>query len=117
MSELTRQDANGNNNTNNSGMHQNGYLSVISPMYGHDIPMFAIPPPTAQYVQPTQYNMHTQTNKDFWMRQIHEISVMEHVKQHDLPLARIKKIVKSDEDVRNRGQVCSIHDVHHARSF
>lgn len=107
MSDLSRQDNSVNNNNNNAGMHQNGYISVIPPVvYGNDMSMFSIP--SAQYVQPAPYNMHSQSTRDFWLKQMHEIHVMEQLKQHDLPLARIKKIVKSDEDVRQRGQVCHL---------
>ena len=38
----------------------------------------------------------------FWQSQLHEIQALgpEDLKNHQLPLARIKKIMKSDEDVR-----------------
>eukprot|EP01098_Paradermamoeba_levis_P014874 TRINITY_DN729_c0_g3_i1.p2 TRINITY_DN729_c0_g3~~TRINITY_DN729_c0_g3_i1.p2 ORF type:complete len:239 (-),score=67.67 TRINITY_DN729_c0_g3_i1:101-817(-) len=36
----------------------------------------------------------------FWQRQMQEIDEIEDFKSHHLPLARIKKIMKSDEDVR-----------------
>jgi len=52
-----------------------------------------------QMQQPTigrqQLQMHM-----FWQRQMQEIEEMEDFKSHHLPLARIKKIMKSDEDVR-----------------
>lgn len=101
MSDLTRQD---NNNENENGMPQSGF--VMSPMvFGGDLSFLTLQNP--QYLpQHSQYSHQSQSVRDFWIRQMNEINEMEHLKQHDLPLARIKKIVKSDEDVRTRGQVC-----------
>ena len=36
----------------------------------------------------------------FWQQQSQEMAVVSDFKNHNLPLARIKKIMKSDEDVR-----------------
>jgi hypothetical protein len=36
----------------------------------------------------------------FWQERLEEINQQEDFKVHQLPLARIKKIMKSDEDVR-----------------
>lgn len=38
----------------------------------------------------------------FWQNQVQGIEEMENFKTHELPLARIKRIMKSDEDVRVR---------------
>lgn len=102
MSDLTRQD---NNNENENGMPQSGF--VMSPMvFGGDLSFLTLQNP--QYLpQHSQYSHQSQSVRDFWIRQMNEINEMEHLKQHDLPLARIKKIVKSDEDVRTRGQMIS----------
>jgi len=52
-----------------------------------------------QQLQQQQMQLHA-----FWQSQIHEISQIDpevqDFKTHQLPLARIKKIMKSDEDVR-----------------
>jgi nuclear transcription factor Y gamma len=54
-----------------------------------------------QQMQQQQLQLH-----GFWQNQIHEISQIDpnthDFKTHQLPLARIKKIMKSDEDVRVR---------------
>ena len=102
MSELTRQD---NNNDNENGiMPQSNF--VMSPMVFGDLSFLQ----NAQFLpQQNQYSHQSPSVREFWIRQMNEINEMEHLKQHDLPLARIKKIVKSDEDVRTRGQVCKIH--------
>ena len=36
----------------------------------------------------------------FWQNQLQEIEELDNFKNHELPLARIKRIMKSDEDVR-----------------
>jgi len=45
---------------------------------------------------------YLQNMQTFWQRQMHLIQQtdIKRIKQHELPLARIKKIMKSDEDVR-----------------
>lgn len=49
-----------------------------------------------------QHSMHELNNKlsAFWAEQTEEVSHANDFKNHLLPLARIKKIMKSDEDVR-----------------
>eukprot|EP01097_Dermamoeba_algensis_P009191 TRINITY_DN6384_c0_g1_i1.p1 TRINITY_DN6384_c0_g1~~TRINITY_DN6384_c0_g1_i1.p1 ORF type:complete len:253 (-),score=60.39 TRINITY_DN6384_c0_g1_i1:71-829(-) len=53
--------------------------------------------PQMQQPTITRQNLHLHM---FWQRQLQEIEEMEDFKSHHLPLARIKKIMKSDEDVR-----------------
>ena len=43
---------------------------------------------------------HQQQLRMFWQQQMQEIETGSDFKNHQLPLARIKKIMKSDEDVR-----------------
>ena len=43
---------------------------------------------------------HQQQLRMFWQQQMQEIETASDFKNHQLPLARIKKIMKSDEDVR-----------------
>eukprot|EP00898_Chlorokybus_atmophyticus_P008009 jgi/Chlat1/8209/Chrsp76S09206 len=49
---------------------------------------------------PQQQQQHRQQMQLFWQRQAQEIATVTDFKNHQLPLARIKKIMKSDEDVR-----------------
>mmetsp|Transcript_28853 Transcript_28853/g.73610 ORF Transcript_28853/g.73610 Transcript_28853/m.73610 type:complete len:200 (-) Transcript_28853:389-988(-) len=58
--------------------------------------------PTPQYQQPN--NAYAEQLRGFWQEQYREIEQVpadaQEFKNHQLPLARIKKIMKSDEDVR-----------------
>lgn len=49
--------------------------------------------------QQQQQQLHQQL-QSFWANQYHEIEKVTDFKNHSLPLARIKKIMKADEDVR-----------------
>ncbi|KAH7292298.1 hypothetical protein KP509_29G060900 [Ceratopteris richardii] len=52
-------------------------------------------------MQPMGYqNMHMQQLQHFWATQRQEIEQVTDFKNHQLPLARIKKIMKADEDVK-----------------
>jgi nuclear transcription factor Y gamma len=68
--------------------------------------MSAPPPPKAEEAlsEPSQYPQPSPalqaTLAAFWARQGHELVSLRDFKTHALPLARIKKIMKSDEDVR-----------------
>eukprot|EP00742_Colponemidia_sp_Colp-10_P001439 GILJ01001548.1.p1 GENE.GILJ01001548.1~~GILJ01001548.1.p1 ORF type:complete len:232 (-),score=37.39 GILJ01001548.1:151-789(-) len=68
---------------------------------GHDVMM---DPNHLQNLQLQQvnYQAHMEQLDKFWQAQMEEIEKMdtEDFKNHQLPLARIKKIMKSDEDVR-----------------
>lgn len=55
----------------------------------------AIPPPFHHLLQQQQQQLQM-----FWSYQRHEIEQVNDFKNHQLPLARIKKIMKADEDVR-----------------
>ncbi|KAI5055618.1 hypothetical protein GOP47_0029139 [Adiantum capillus-veneris] len=56
--------------------------------------------PAAQ-MQPMGYqNIHMQQLQHFWATQRQEIEQVTDFKNHQLPLARIKKIMKADEDVK-----------------
>lgn len=55
----------------------------------------------APQMQPMGYqNMHMQQLQIFWGNQRAEIEQVTDFKNHQLPLARIKKIMKADEDVK-----------------
>ncbi|KAI5065462.1 hypothetical protein GOP47_0020157 [Adiantum capillus-veneris] len=61
------------------------------------------PPPAAanQAPLPLAYqHLHQQQLRHFWTSQTEEIEHVNDFKSHQLPLARIKKIMKTDEDVR-----------------
>jgi len=47
-----------------------------------------------------QHTLYQQRIHQFWLQQIHEQQFSADLKSHNLPLARIKKIMKFDEDVR-----------------
>ncbi|MCI28402.1 nuclear transcription factor Y subunit C-9, partial [Trifolium medium] len=49
---------------------------------------------------PYQSNPLQQQLQAFWENQIQEIENVTDIKNHSLPLARIKKIMKADEDVK-----------------
>lgn len=62
-------------------------------------------PPQQQlggYHQPQQFHGQRQQQQlqAFWANQMHEVEQTMEFKNHSLPLARIKKIMKADEDVR-----------------
>ncbi|GBG82575.1 hypothetical protein CBR_g34951 [Chara braunii] len=59
----------------------------------------AYPPAALQHYQHLQAQ-HRQQLQVFWNQQMAEIEQANDFKNHQLPLARIKKIMKSDEDVR-----------------
>lgn len=47
--------------------------------------------------------VHAHMLQSFWMNQMHEVeNVPQDYKLHHLPLARIKKVMKTDEDVKVR---------------
>lgn len=47
-----------------------------------------------------QQHQHQQQLQHFWQQQMQEVEQAHDFKNHQLPLARIKKIMKADEDVR-----------------
>ncbi|KAI4345579.1 hypothetical protein L6164_012687 [Bauhinia variegata] len=53
-----------------------------------------------QYMHQLQQQELQQQLQNFWANQIQEIEQVVDFKTHSLPLARIKKIMKADEDVR-----------------
>ncbi|KAK4283668.1 hypothetical protein QN277_000595 [Acacia crassicarpa] len=55
---------------------------------------------THQYMHQLQQQELRQQLQNFWANQYHEIEQIVDFKNHSLPLARIKKIMKADEDVR-----------------
>lgn len=53
-----------------------------------------------QHIQQQQQQQLQQQLQNFWANQYQEIEKVTDFKNHSLPLARIKKIMKADEDVR-----------------
>lgn len=53
-----------------------------------------------QHIQQQQQQQLQQQLQNFWATQYEEIDQVTDFKNHSLPLARIKKIMKADEDVR-----------------
>jgi nuclear transcription factor Y gamma len=68
---------------------------------GDDASNLALQQQLAQQQQ--SQNLQNQWISLFWQKQMQEIEELEDFKTHSLPLARIKKIMKSDEDVRMIG--------------
>ncbi|PKU59710.1 nuclear transcription factor Y subunit C-2 [Dendrobium catenatum] len=86
-----------------------GASPVIGAMPSTQSLVGASPFSTAQhqlsYQQVQQFHHHQQQQQQqqllaFWSNQMHEIEQTTDFKNHSLPLARIKKIMKADEDVR-----------------
>ncbi|XP_038691743.1 nuclear transcription factor Y subunit C-2-like [Tripterygium wilfordii] len=88
-----------------------------APMVASGTPAVAVPPPTqpattfsnsshqlayqqAQHFHHQQQQQQQQQLQIFWAKQMQEIEQTTDFKNHSLPLARIKKIMKADEDVR-----------------
>ncbi|KAF9196135.1 hypothetical protein BGZ49_002899, partial [Haplosporangium sp. Z 27] len=74
----------------------------IMPPVGH-----APPPPLQHHHDPSlghqqpMQQAHMHMLQSFWMNQMHEVeNVPQDYKLHHLPLARIKKVMKTDEDVK-----------------
>ncbi|XP_071701960.1 nuclear transcription factor Y subunit C-1-like [Rutidosis leptorrhynchoides] len=65
-------------------------------------PTVTTPPPPPQFPPPYQHLLQQQHQQlqMFWNYQRQEIEQVNDFKNHQLPLARIKKIMKADEDVR-----------------
>jgi hypothetical protein len=49
-----------------------------------------------------QVHPHHQMIQQFWANQYAQIESEQDFKTHQLPLARVKKVMKTDEDVRNK---------------
>lgn len=88
-----------------------------APMVASGTPSVAVPSPTqppasfsnsphqlayqqAQHFHHQQQQQQQQQLQMFWANQMQEIEQTTDFKNHSLPLARIKKIMKADEDVR-----------------
>ncbi|KAI1316148.1 hypothetical protein EDD11_010386 [Mortierella claussenii] len=57
--------------------------------------------PSLAHHQPPMQQAHMHMLQSFWMNQMHEVeNVPQDFKLHHLPLARIKKVMKTDEDVK-----------------
>ncbi|KAK9086105.1 hypothetical protein Sjap_026516 [Stephania japonica] len=87
-------------------MHQQEVVSTATPMTPpyQTLPMASsIPSPNQQLAYQQAQQFHNQQNQQiqvFWSNQTQDIKQMNDFKNHSLPLARIKKIMKADEDVR-----------------
>ncbi|KAL4273234.1 hypothetical protein GQ457_13G000570 [Hibiscus cannabinus] len=96
------------------GAGQMGYSNApyqTAPIVASSTPAVAVPsqtqPPAAFSNSPhqlayqqAQHFHHQQQLQVFWANQMQEIEHTVDFKNHSLPLARIKKIMKADEDVR-----------------
>ncbi|XVF78017.1 hypothetical protein PTKIN_Ptkin14bG0094300 [Pterospermum kingtungense] len=102
------------------GAGQMGYSTgpyQTAPMVASGTPAVAVPSPTqplatfsssphqlayqqAQHFHHQQQQQQQQQLQMFWANQMQEIEQTSDFKNHSLPLARIKKIMKADEDVR-----------------
>ncbi|KAF9575854.1 hypothetical protein EC968_001237 [Mortierella alpina] len=72
----------------------------IMPPVGHPPPLQHQHDPSMAQQQPMQ-QAHMHLLQSFWMNQMHDIeNVPQDFKLHHLPLARIKKVMKTDEDVK-----------------
>ncbi|KAI3984798.1 hypothetical protein MKX01_039415 [Papaver californicum] len=65
-------------------------------------PSFSAPPHQLAYLPQVQHfhQEHQQQLQVFWSNQMQKIEHITDFKNHTLPLARIKKIIEADEDVR-----------------
>ncbi|KAG0207261.1 hypothetical protein BGX28_001480 [Mortierella sp. GBA30] len=73
---------------------------MMSPMGHPPPPLQHHHDPSLAHQQPMQ-QAHMHLLQSFWMNQMHEIeNVPQDFKLHHLPLARIKKVMKTDEDVK-----------------
>ena len=75
------------------------YPGAAASGYPHAPALYA-PPPPAPAVSAASQQAAAQQLQVFWADQYREIEATTDFKNHNLPLARIKKIMKADEDVR-----------------
>uniref|UniRef100_A0A0E0EMS1 Core Histone H2A/H2B/H3 domain-containing protein n=1 Tax=Oryza meridionalis TaxID=40149 RepID=A0A0E0EMS1_9ORYZ len=75
------------------------YPPPVGP-YAHAPPLYAPPPPAAAAATAASQQAAAAQLQNFWAEQYREIEHTTDFKNHNLPLARIKKIMKADEDVR-----------------
>ncbi|RWW16040.1 hypothetical protein GW17_00020097 [Ensete ventricosum] len=75
---------------------------VRTPLPGHPVPpMIGVPPGVPYQAYQNLYQQQQQQQLQmFWADQYREIEQTTDFRNHSLPLARIKKIMKADEDVR-----------------
>ncbi|KAM0912110.1 hypothetical protein ACQ4PT_013015 [Festuca glaucescens] len=80
------------------------YPGAAAAGYPHAPALYAPPPPPPPAVsaasQQAAAQQQMQQLQAFWAEQYREIEATTDFKNHNLPLARIKKIMKADEDVR-----------------
>ncbi|KAL6175050.1 hypothetical protein ACLB2K_051693 [Fragaria x ananassa] len=84
---------------NNSNSNSVATTTVPATTYPPNQPP---PPPSSVAAPPFHHLLQAQQQQlqMFWNYQRHEIEQVNDFKNHQLPLARIKKIMKADEDVR-----------------
>lgn len=83
-----------------SGQVQGSYQNTVQPAVPGQ-PSGGYPPAQVPIPQAMGYPpFHQQQLQHFWATQMQEIEQVNDFKNHQLPLARIKKIMKADEDVR-----------------
>ncbi|KAL4634481.1 hypothetical protein ACB092_04G202500 [Castanea dentata] len=91
-----------NNNNNNSNNNNNTTQIAHSSSYPLQPTPPPPPPPSSAAATPFHHLLQQQQQQlqMFWSYQRQEIEQANDFKNHQLPLARIKKIMKADEDVR-----------------
>lgn len=77
-----------------------GSMFATQPAYGQAPGQLAQPHMAFQQINQQQQQQLHQQLQGFWLKQKQEIEKVIDFKNHSLPLARIKKIMKADEDVR-----------------
>ncbi|KAG0349216.1 hypothetical protein BG005_011099 [Podila minutissima] len=80
--------------------HHPQYQLMQTAGSGHPLPLQHHHDPAISHQQPMQ-QAHMHLLQSYWMKQMHDVeNVPQDFKIHHLPLARIKKVMKTDEDVK-----------------
>lgn len=88
-----------------AAMMASGAPAMTVPSPTQPLPSFSNPPHQLTYQQAQHFHNQQQQQQQqqlqmFWANQMQEVEQTIDFKNHSLPLARIKKIMKADEDVR-----------------
>lgn len=83
-----------------ASMVASGTTGVAVPIQTQPPATFSSSPHQLAYQQAQHFHHQQQQLQMFWANQMHEIEQTADFKNHSLPLARIKKIMKADKDVR-----------------
>ena len=97
--QQSQQPAGGVGGAGGAGTYSNPYQTA--PLVASGTPAITVPPTQLAFQQAQHFHHHQQQQHQmFWANQMQEIEQTTDFKNHSLPLARIKKIMKADEDVR-----------------